>query len=344
VTLVSGLEVRYRRLLRWFPADHRRRHGDEMLGVLLAAAPAGKDRPGFRDTSDLMLSAARIRLRPGRALSDRAGWRDALAVFSFIAPVLILAALSLSYVAANLLAEAAGQGSLSFGLAGLSNWNLGIVHPVLGTIAFLLVTGQGATAVLVLLGLRRCAALAAAATVVYYGAEGFAYAPSITMLVQEAASLLFQLMAPLAVIVALLVSPGPRYGRRLMRPAHWVLAGAVLLPLAGYQWAAFGGGWIVGAGTSVRLILAVAPAALLLLIAAAWVASPAGKRFAVLLALLGYPLLQVLVYRLLPQPLTGTVPFEVGLQAAAVLLPAVLMYRVWRTKRRAGDGEGTGTA
>ncbi|MEU0569147.1 hypothetical protein ABZ297_27740 [Nonomuraea sp. NPDC005983] len=35
---MSGLERRYRRLLRWFPWEHRERHEEEMLSVLMAAA------------------------------------------------------------------------------------------------------------------------------------------------------------------------------------------------------------------------------------------------------------------------------------------------------------------
>jgi hypothetical protein len=34
----AGLEGRYRRLLRWYPAGHRAVHQEEMLGVLMAGA------------------------------------------------------------------------------------------------------------------------------------------------------------------------------------------------------------------------------------------------------------------------------------------------------------------
>src|SRR5580698_4051042 len=92
-----GLEICYRRLLRWFPAEHRALHQEEMLGVLMAGAEPGRTRPSRAESADLLLGAARIRLRPGRALSDRDGWRDALAMFSVAGPVLILAALCLAY-------------------------------------------------------------------------------------------------------------------------------------------------------------------------------------------------------------------------------------------------------
>ena len=56
---VAGLWL----LLGWFPADHRAVHGEEMLGVLMAAAGDGRDKPGLPETADLLLGAARIRLR-----------------------------------------------------------------------------------------------------------------------------------------------------------------------------------------------------------------------------------------------------------------------------------------
>jgi hypothetical protein len=64
----GGLEARYRRLLRCYPADHRAVHRDEMIGVLLAGAGPGQDRPGLSESADLLMGAARIRVRPGRAL------------------------------------------------------------------------------------------------------------------------------------------------------------------------------------------------------------------------------------------------------------------------------------
>jgi hypothetical protein len=51
---VSALERRYRRLLAWYPAEHRRTYGDEMIGVLLAATPLGRRRPGAMDIADMI--------------------------------------------------------------------------------------------------------------------------------------------------------------------------------------------------------------------------------------------------------------------------------------------------
>ena len=40
-----ALERRYRRLLVWFPAEHRREYAEEMISVLLASTPEGRRRP-----------------------------------------------------------------------------------------------------------------------------------------------------------------------------------------------------------------------------------------------------------------------------------------------------------
>jgi hypothetical protein len=65
------LELAYRRLLRWLPADYRAEREDEMLGVLLLAARPGQRRPDPADAADLLLGVAVVwrrrlwaRLRP----------------------------------------------------------------------------------------------------------------------------------------------------------------------------------------------------------------------------------------------------------------------------------------
>ncbi|MFC6883072.1 MULTISPECIES: hypothetical protein [Actinomadura] len=60
---MSTLEHRYRRLLRWYPADHRDRHEDEMLGVLLATAGPDRERPTARESADLIAGGLTVRLR-----------------------------------------------------------------------------------------------------------------------------------------------------------------------------------------------------------------------------------------------------------------------------------------
>src|SRR5258706_8314392 len=62
----EALERRYRRLLAWYPADHRRVHAEEMVGVLLAAAPQDRRRPSIADALDLIKGGLQTRIRPGR--------------------------------------------------------------------------------------------------------------------------------------------------------------------------------------------------------------------------------------------------------------------------------------
>src|SRR5580692_4660535 len=109
---VRLLERRYRRLLRWFPAGHREVHGEEMLGVLLAGSAPGQVRPGFAEAVNLATAGLRVRLRPGGALSDPDGWRDALATFSVSAPLLLLAGTCLSFLTEYAVTSySPGQGS-----------------------------------------------------------------------------------------------------------------------------------------------------------------------------------------------------------------------------------------
>src|SRR6185437_2420909 len=167
----AGLERRYRRLLGLYPARHRRVHGEEMLGVLLAAAPDGQRRPRLGEALDLLWAALRIRLRgvpadPG-ALAD-GGWRDALAVFSIAAPVMLAVYYAAGWLASILLypmGGIVGKAPTEFAL-GLAYFGLGLALP------------------LVLLRLRRTAAIVSLlATVLLgviiahgsYGGSTFAY-------------------------------------------------------------------------------------------------------------------------------------------------------------------------
>jgi hypothetical protein len=89
------LERAYGRLLRCYPAGHRARHADEMLGVLMAGAGSGRRRPGLADSANLIGGALRIRLRA--ATTGSAGqWREALGRAGILLP-LAWAALTVTY-------------------------------------------------------------------------------------------------------------------------------------------------------------------------------------------------------------------------------------------------------
>lgn len=83
---MTGLERRYRWLLRAYPRSYRHEHQEEMLGLLLEMAVPGQRRPAFRDAVDLLRGGVRIRLR---RLAGVFGprWADALAVAAVIAAV-----------------------------------------------------------------------------------------------------------------------------------------------------------------------------------------------------------------------------------------------------------------
>ncbi|MEV0402266.1 hypothetical protein [Actinoallomurus sp. NPDC050550] len=77
---MSPLEHRLGRWLRLYPVDQR----EEMLGVLLATAGPGRERPSPRDAADLVGGAVRVRLR--REIRSLGGpvWSDAFAVLGLV--------------------------------------------------------------------------------------------------------------------------------------------------------------------------------------------------------------------------------------------------------------------
>jgi hypothetical protein len=90
MTAAGGLETGYRRLLRWYPSSYRRRHEDEILGVLMAAAQPGQRRPGARESLDLLWSALRIRIRMTLRGADGEPWAAALVQAGVLLPLLML--------------------------------------------------------------------------------------------------------------------------------------------------------------------------------------------------------------------------------------------------------------
>jgi len=84
----GGLERGYRWLLACYPAAYRRVHQEEMLAVLMTAAPHGSRRPGIGEAADLIWGALRVRCQPSRHGAEP-GWRDALAVVSVLLPLIV---------------------------------------------------------------------------------------------------------------------------------------------------------------------------------------------------------------------------------------------------------------
>ncbi|MFC5828837.1 hypothetical protein [Nonomuraea insulae] len=88
---MSPLEARYRRLLACYPRDHRVRHEEEMIGVLLAGARPGQTRPHLADIADLLWGALRVHSRRTFGPVSAPAWRDGLALAIALWPILILA-------------------------------------------------------------------------------------------------------------------------------------------------------------------------------------------------------------------------------------------------------------
>ena len=334
----AGLEGRYRRLLRWYPAGHRGVHQEEMLGVLMAGAGPGRSRPGLTESADLLLGAARIRLRPGRALSDGPGWRDALAVYSIAAPLLVLFS--------ELIGRLAGE----LGFPGTDRYWVSMMPELMGsgrllvtTAAWVAIGGQGLVAVLALAGLRRWATAAAAASALYLGIPTVLQQLHLPLPAGISISLLyipFTLLAPISETAALLAAPGPRRGRQLMRRREWALlaAGSALAAVLTRDFGLLL--WDLGGESLHRnaSLLAVLVAVLLLL--ALWLHSAPGKRLALLFGVLAYGLLLTEGF------IDGSGPWDADTiigSAGQVLVICVLTavaYRTWRRSRPAAGGPG----
>ena len=243
-----ALERRYRRLLAWFPAEHRREYGEEMISVLLASTPAGRRRPRLADAFDLMAGGLRARLRRrGAGLSD-ARWPDALAVCSAALPVTLLAALAVNYL-----------------------WNLLPALDFNGVSDFYLPALAVALPPLIALRYRRTAAVAALVAAAWFW---FLLLGSLTVWIDglEAS----YCVALLVQVIALAGSPGPRRAAAVLTWKTWLVLSAAGLTMGAasiyYPWslrtwqaaavvlaflAAVGAGLVVTlpAPTALRLLL-----------------------------------------------------------------------------------------
>ena len=211
---LPALERGYRRLLAWYPRSFRAEQEEEMLAVLMAGARPGQRRPGLLETADLVTGAVTVRLlRAWRRRRENRRWADALAVFSLLAPVFVVVVAILEVAVPYHLPPKMWPSPVApFG-------GLTLLGRPLFDVAVAL---QLIVAAFALLGRRRMALVAMAASVLYW--LMFVYAISS---VPEA----LQLLAAGAYILgsaASLASPGPRRGRQLVTWRHW----AVLLPAA----------------------------------------------------------------------------------------------------------------
>jgi hypothetical protein len=210
VTGQCPLEDRYRRLLALYPAEHRSAHEQEMLGVLMAGAHARQRRPGLAEYADLIWGALQIRLRPGRGGPAGPCWRDALAAVSVVLPLLFL----LYFGAHGLLALASPIPDHALFAA--------FIRSDVETLGLWLIL-----AALVLLRLRRTAALSAAGMLIWHastsaGTPNWGYTGPQPMLISAALGL---------EIAALAASSGPRRGLQILTWKHYALTAVVAVTL-----------------------------------------------------------------------------------------------------------------
>lgn len=249
----SPLARSYRQLLACYPAWYRRIHEEEMLAVLMTGAPQGKRRPGIAEAADLLWGALRIRCQPLRPRGGESDWRDALAVVSVIAPLIIVVSVVISDAQILLFTPAPLRGPLA---QGLLPWALrGLAAPL-------------AVAALVPLALRmrRVAALACAGLLILivssqHGDLVIGEASMITAIGLQA--------------VALAASAGPRRGLQILRWKYAVVViTAILLACTG----------VISTALMPRLIL------LALITAVVALTSSLGRWLLLLLAIPLYPL------------------------------------------------------
>jgi hypothetical protein len=210
---MTELEMRYRRLLVWYPASYRQEYGEEMVGVLMDGSRPGQRHPRPGEVLDLVWTALVRRLGgTNAALGDRR-WAQTVAIFGVLAPLMLLA-------------ERARELVVRFGMVRLFPDDQTLTFNV--TTGFLAVSLALVAGVLmaVLAGWRRTAVIAAWVTVVVsVGVMVWQYPARPVSVVYE--------MVPLTLTVtmaAALSMPHPaRQGVALLgwrRVAGFALAGA----------------------------------------------------------------------------------------------------------------------
>jgi len=214
VTESTNLTERYRRLLAWYPRDHREHHGEEMLGVLLAGA-GERTRPSLGETADLIRGALRAHLRRMVDADGGIDHQDVFAIVSLVGPLVLLA----------------GAAPLLDGLAGVLqsgsplSWHRAVEdtpHAVVWGIWIVV-------AVLSMARLRRVAAAGA-----WLGTAGFLAIPPVghTDFLDSVVPDTGWMLLGALVATALTWSPGPARGWQLVGGRIILLAGAIVTSVA----------------------------------------------------------------------------------------------------------------
>lgn len=315
------LQRRYERLLRWYPPSHRERHGDEMLGVLLAAARPGQRHPGRAESANLITGALRIRLRA--ALDGSADQsRDTLALASLLLPLVLW-----------------GNALARFALDVRYDW---VTHSPAAppSLAGELLLPALLLTIPAVLGWRRATAvvtvLLASAEVALLVATPFSPVASAVLL----GPLLLSALAFEA--VALAASAGPRRGRAQLTGRSYLLAAGAAMA-AGAIVAL--GWWLISISEGISQLsrglgplgCELAMAALSAIIVAALLPStPVRRRLAVILLLPAYYLVFIVA-----APAFGPLILLVA-YLPVIVLPAagILALRRRHARRLSADGQG----
>ena len=212
----AELEQRYRRLLRLYPRDFRARRTDEMIGVLMASAAEGQDRPARGDVSDIVRGSLLARLR-----GPRGGWPFALSAFALVAPLFLVLTDILQVAFPYSESQAAVQGRISVFQArkvpAADSLPSGLVPQHVGGLQFLgqpaflvLVAGHLIVAAAVLAGLRRTAL----AALVIGAAADYTQWTAFHVLSPGAGTIMFLTIAVFLLEAIALAAADPRAARR----------------------------------------------------------------------------------------------------------------------------------
>jgi hypothetical protein len=311
-----ALERRYRRLLAWYPAAHRRTFGEEMVGVLLAASPEGSRHPGLTGAFDLIRGGLRARFRSGaRRLADT-DWPDALALCSVAVPVILASYFTAQWLHDVIVGVVDGSAGSWSGQAERGLVVLALAVPPL------LAPWRRRTAVVVALALAGCYLI-----IVFGSLPGQMSHLSQWPWLANGAGISSSL-ALLLGTAALALSPGPRRGIEILTPKSWLVLigpGVAMGLTQSYLWAR--PLWLVA--VIVIAALAVVAAGLLRSIP-----GPAARGLLLLLAVPAYPgaVWAIGFSRVWTNHVSGF-PFKI-LFAPTVLFAGLAIAAAWRSRRR----------
>jgi len=334
---MAALERRYRRMLAWFPAEHRRIYGEEMIGVLLASASDDRDRPSLADTIDIAVGGLRTRLRRwvGAEHID-SEWSDALAAFSVAAPVLMIA-----YLASHLYVLLRFEGIVNR-IARFDRYFPLRFDVTVQLTAILLMIAATVTAIAALAicpalvrQRRRLAVAVVAAVPALLGAAATVYIDRLGFFgIDVGFTALF-----VTEIAAVVIAPDPGRGWRVLKRRGLIIVVAVGLLTLAAEWLLQNGalGYVNFNRIAVEVALLALGIALVLIFG-----SSAHKRMLALLAIPGYPILvYVQVYSVLFNRADSNTSMQ-GLYLPTLAIGVLVGLAIWQASRHTAPGVTSG--